>query len=54
VNVDRILSAVLLGVIGVAALTTVFGRKTSGPVIDALGNAFSGSISSALGKGVTL
>lgn len=53
-NLDKILSSVLLGVIGVAALTTVFGRRTSGPVIDALGGAFSNSISSALGKGVTL
>ena len=53
-NADKIISAFLLGVIGVAALTTIFGRKTSGPVIDALGGAVSSSVSASLGKGVTL
>lgn len=53
-NADKIINPILLAIIGVAALTTVFGRKNSPKVIDSLGGAFSGAISSALGKGVTL
>lgn len=53
-NFDKTISAALLAIIGVAALTTVFARKNSATVIDSLGGAFSGAISSALGKGVTL
>lgn len=40
-------------IVGVAALTTIFARPNSYQVINALGSAFSGSISAALGKGVT-
>lgn len=53
-NADRIINPVLLAIIGVAALTTVFGRKNTPKVIDSLGSAFSNSISASLGKGVSL
>lgn len=53
-SVDKIATAFVSGVLLVAALTTIFGRKTSGPVVDSLGKAFSNSISASLGKGVTL
>jgi hypothetical protein len=53
-NFDKIINPILLGVIGVAALTTILGRKNTPKVIDSLGSAFQGSISAALGKGVSL
>lgn len=46
---ERALTPVLLAIISVAALTTIFGRKNSAGVFNALGNAFSGSIRAALG-----
>lgn len=51
---DKVLNPVLLAIIGVAALTTIFGRKNTPAVVNAFGGAFAGSISSALGKGVSL
>lgn len=48
-NIDRLITPPLLAIIGVAALTTIFGRKSSAGVFNALGNAFSGSITAALG-----
>jgi hypothetical protein len=53
-NFDKILNPVLLAIIGVAALTTILGRKNTPKVVDSLGSAFSNSISAALGKGVSL
>ena len=51
---DRIATTAVGGIIAVAALTTIFGRRTSAAVVDSLGGAFSSSISAALGKGVSL
>jgi|CXWL01.1.fsa_nt_gi hypothetical protein len=53
-NFDRVINPILLGIIGVAALTTIFGRRNTPAVINSLGSAFSSSISASLGKGVTL
>lgn len=53
-NIDKLVTGPLLAIIGVAALTTIFGRKNSASVFDSLGKAFGGSISAALGKGVSL
>jgi hypothetical protein len=53
-NADRILSALIGGVITVAILTTVLGRSNTSKVIDASGGAMSKVISAALGAGVTL
>ena len=52
--IEKVATPAVLGIIGVAALTTFFGRKNTAAVLDALGRAFSGSISAALGKGVTI
>lgn len=52
--IDKIATPAILGIIGVAALTTFFGRKNTAAVIDSLGKAFGGSISAALGKGVNV
>lgn len=46
---ERAITPVLLAIISVAALTTIFGRRNSAGVFNALGNAFSGSIRAALG-----
>ena len=51
-NVDRIATMFVGGVIMVTALTTIFGRSNSPRVFDALGRAVSSTISAALGKGV--
>lgn len=48
-NAERLITPPLLAIIGVAALTTVFGRKNSAGVFNALGNALAGSIRAALG-----
>ena len=48
---ERQITPLLLAIVGVAALTTVFGRKNTPAVIDAFGRAFSGGISAALGNG---
>lgn len=48
-NAERLITPPLLALIGVAALTTIFGRKNSAGVFDALGRAFSNAIRSALG-----
>lgn len=53
-NFDRVINPILLGIIGVAALTTIFGRRNTPAVVNALGGAFSNSISASLGRGVTL
>lgn len=51
---EKIVTPVALAIVFVATLTTIFGRKGSPAVIDSLGNAFGGSISAALGKGVNI
>ena len=51
---EKLLTALVVGVIGVATLTTVLGRSNSARVIDAGGRAFSGVISASLGKGVDI
>lgn len=53
-NLDRIITPPVLALIAVAGLTTFFGRKNTASVLDALGKAFQGSISAALGKGVDI
>lgn len=53
-NIERIVAPVLIGIVGVAALTTIFARSNTPRVIDSLGKAFSGSISASLGQGVNL
>lgn len=50
-NLEKIISAPLLAIIGVAALTTFFGRRNTALVLDSGGRAFSNAISAALGKG---
>jgi hypothetical protein len=50
-NLDKIITVPALAIIGVAALTTIFGRKNTPAVFNALGGAFANSISAALGKG---
>lgn len=50
-NLDKILGSLVVGLIGVAALTTVFGRRNSAAVINASGNAFANAVSASLGKG---
>lgn len=50
-NFDKLITGPLMALIGVAALTTIFGRKNSAAVFDSIGRAFGGSISAALGKG---
>jgi len=52
--VEKIVNPIALAIVGVAALTTIFGRKGTPAVFDSIGNLFSGGISAALGKGVTL
>lgn len=47
---EKFVTPAVLGIIGVAALTTFFGRKNSAAVVDALGRAFGGSITAALGN----
>lgn len=49
--IDKIATPVLLAIVGVAALTTIFGRKNSASVFNALGSAFSSSITASLGGG---
>jgi len=53
-NLDRTLGAFIAGVIGIAALTTIFGRRNTPAVINSLGTGFASTISAALGKGVSL
>lgn len=53
-NIERLVAPVLLGIVGVAALTTIFARSNTPKVIDSLGRAFGSSISASLGKGVDL
>ena len=48
-NLEQIITPIALAVISVAALTTVFGRKSSPAVIDSLGNASSNVRGTALG-----
>lgn len=52
--IDKVATPAILGIIGVAALTTFFGRKNTALVLDSLGRAFSGSISAALGAGAKI
>lgn len=51
---EKIINPIALAIVGVAVLTTIFGRKNTPAVIDSLGSAFGGSISAALGKGVNI
>lgn len=45
---------VLGGIVVVALATTIVSRPTTARVVSAFGQAFSGSISAALGKGAGL
>lgn len=49
--IDKIVTPAVLGLIGVAALTTFFGRKNTAAVIDSIGKAFGGAVTAALGNG---
>lgn len=51
ITMERTITPVLLAVISVAALTTVFGRRNSPAVFDAVGRGFGGAITAALGNG---
>lgn len=51
---EKIVNPIALAIIGVAALTTIFGRKNTPAVIDSIGKGFGSSITAALGGGVTL
>jgi hypothetical protein len=51
VNVERIITPPVLALIGVAALTTIFARKNSASVLNAIGSSFSNAIRAALGQG---
>lgn len=51
---EKIVNPIALAIIGVAALTTIFGRKNTPAVFDSIGKGFQGSISAALGQGVSL
>ena len=53
-NVEKIITAPLLAIIGVAGLTTFFGRRNTARVLDSGGRAFSSAISAALGKGANV
>lgn len=53
-KLDDILSAFIVGVLGVAMATTVLGRSNTARVLDSAGTAGAKLISSALGAGVTL
>lgn len=49
---DRILN-ILAGIVTVALVTTIVARPNSVKVIREVGNAFTGSISAALGRGIS-
>ncbi len=51
-NGDRILN-IIGAIVTVALVTTIVARPNSVKVIQSVGTAFSGAISSALGKGVS-
>lgn len=53
-NIDRAATMFIAGVIGVATLTTIFGRSNAPRVIDSLGKAGSSLIDSALGANARL
>lgn len=46
---DKVI-AVIMGIIGVALVTTIAMRPNSAAVIKAAGSAFSGSLRAAMGK----
>jgi hypothetical protein len=52
VNIDSIATKAVAGVVAIAILTTILARSNTPRVINSIGTAFSGAISSALGKGV--
>lgn len=47
---EKALTRFLAGLIGVATLTTIFGRSNAPKVFDSIGTAGSNLISSALGR----
>jgi len=53
-NVEKIATVFVGGVIAIGLATTIFGRSTTPRVFNAAGNAASALISAALGKGVRL
>lgn len=53
-NLDKILSAFLGGVVAIAILTTVLGRSNTARVLDSAGNAGARLLSAALGAGTDL
>ena len=44
---EKIVNPIALAIIGVAALTTIFGRKNTPAVIDSLGRGFNATCTSA-------
>lgn len=53
-NIDSLATKVIAVIGTTLILTTVLGRKTTAPVVNAFGDAISKMMSAALGKGVTL
>jgi hypothetical protein len=53
-NLDRLATAAITGVITIAILTTALGRSNTPRVIDSLGRAFSSTINAALGANARL
>lgn len=51
-NAEKVITAVFGGVVSIAILTTIFGRRTTPRVFDSLGRAGSSLISAGLGRGV--
>lgn len=51
-NLDRIFN-ILAAIVGVALVTTIVARPNAVKVIREIGTAFTGSISAALGRGIT-
>lgn len=48
-SIDGIATKFIGGVLGIAALTTIFGRSNTPRVLDAFGRLFTGSLNAALG-----
>lgn len=53
-NIEKVATAFVVGVIGVATLTTIFGRSNAPKVFDAIGSAMSRTIMASLGAGADL
>lgn len=51
-NMDKILTTFLGGIVGIAILTTILARSNTARVLDAFGNAGANLVGAALGRGV--